>query len=284
MVRATGSVRLVIDVVARGASGRDGVTIKVEPGSSASGSKPLGEGKTFGPVPTQPTPSSPPTGPSSVPSPAGTLPGAADPAMPVPDTASPTPVHPIKSVGVHTPAPAVQSEPTPAPSVEKRETWATSYPARLGGAGGWETWRFLPARGLNRYYPSGPWTITVTAVSRDGASVTEHATFNLRKETRLTVERARKIKDTRAVRLRGELTRVDPQGFGSYAPFGGQRLEVLYRESSGSSWEKVSTATTRGSGRFAKRVSGRAKGYWRVRFPGTDHYATDQTTPWRIGR
>lgn len=283
VVRATGSVRLVIDVVARGASGRDGVTIKVEPGSppkSAAHVEPVDGGKTFGPVPVEPpTPrASASSTPSAVPSstPAAVL-SPAPSAVLSPVLASP-------SSGFAAPSPAFASpSATPDGSAVQDEGWSVAYPARLRGEG-WETWRFLPARGLNRYYPSGAWTITVTAADGDGRTVTERSTFYLRRETQLSSVRADKVKGARAVRLRGELSRVDPEGYRAYAPFPRQRLEVLYRAAPTASWAEVGTAVTRGSGRFMTTIQGRAKGYWRVRYPGTNHYATDLTTPWRIGR
>jgi hypothetical protein len=76
-------------------------------------------------------------------------------------------------------------------------------------ADGWETWRFLPDKRLSRFYPAGTWTVTATAHGKDGATVTEYASFQLRRDTKLSevqVERARG-----AVRLRGSLTRVDPR-------------------------------------------------------------------------
>ncbi|MFI6316007.1 hypothetical protein ACIBG8_00730 [Nonomuraea sp. NPDC050556] len=293
VVRATGSVRLVIDVVARGASGRDGVTIKVEPGSppkSAAHVEPVEGGKTFGPVPVEPpTPSATPSASPSV------SPSVSSPAVMPPVSPPPSPGAVASSPGAATPGPASPSPAfasplpsavevaSPGSSAVQDDGWSVSYPARLGGEG-WETWRFLPARGLNRYYPSGAWTITATAADADGRTVTEHSTFYLRRETQLSSVRADKVKGARAVRLRGELSRVDPEGYRAYAPFPRQRLEILYRAAQTASWTEVGTAVTRGSGRFMTTIQGRAKGYWRVRYPGTNHYATDLTTPWRIGR
>lgn len=239
VIRATGSVRLVIDVIARGAEGKGGVTIKVEPGSPRK------------------------------PRPAPTL------VSPTPSPVSPTPV-----VASPTPSPAVRADLEPQ---VVDGGWETAYPQRRG-ADNWETWRFLPARGLNRYYPTGPWTITATAKGADGQVVTDYATFRLRHETRLATVRPQKVKGARAVRLRGQLSRVDPNGATSYAPFARQPVEILYRGTSTGAWRKLGTVTTRASGKFGKSVPGLVKGFWRARYAGTDHYATDESLPWRIGR
>ncbi|MFI6503476.1 hypothetical protein [Nonomuraea typhae] len=249
VVRPTGSVRLVVDVVAKGVSGDDGVTIKVDPGTPPE------------PAPVSVTPAPSPSAPAS-PAPTPTPTPTPLPTTPIPQTPAPTPT------------------PTPSPPVEA----APAPPQRIMRAGDdWETWRFLPEKGLTRYYPSGAWTVTVTAKGPDGTSITRYAAFKLRRETRLTSIQAAKTPGTKAVRLRGVLTRVDPDGFTDYSPFGNQRMEIMYRRTPASPWETVAVATTAESGAFTKTVKGRARGEWRAHFPGSAHYAAKLSAIEQIG-
>ncbi|WP_214324067.1 hypothetical protein [Nonomuraea sediminis] len=210
VVRPSGSVRLVIDVIAKGVAGKDGVTIKVEPGAP------------------------PAQAPSATPSPS----------------------------------------PSPSPGAG----------LRLAHAGdGWETWRFLPQKGLNRFYPAGPWTITATAKGADGEVVTQYASFQLRRETRLTSVRVGKARETHGVRLSGWLNKVDPSGYSDYVPFGGQKVEILYRKEATDIWEVAGTAVTKSTGAFGRTIQDRPNGYWRIRFPGTGHYAPKYSSIRKIG-
>nr|WP_055500987.1 hypothetical protein [Nonomuraea pusilla] len=238
------SVSLVIDVVARGAQGRNGVTVTVEPGPPP------------GPV----LSSKPPVEDAPPP-----------PAPPVPAPPGPTPPRP--ATGTPAPAPGTTSAPAPV---------RTGAPAQLlprqaariaaAPAEAWETWRFLPDKRLNRFYPAGTWTVAATVRGTD-AKVTEYATFHLRRESKFTSVRAEKVQG--GVRLRGSLTRVDPQGLGTYGPFGEQRLDLLWRRTAESDWELVGRTTTDAAGAFVGRVRARPAGFWRVRFPGTGHYAAE---------
>ncbi|SPL87508.1 unnamed protein product [[Actinomadura] parvosata subsp. kistnae] len=139
----------------------------------------------------------------------------------------------------------------------------------------WQTWRFLPDKKLNRFYPAGTWTVTATAKGANGTTVTQYASFELKRESRLTAVRAEKSARAGGVRLRGSLTRVDPRGLTDYGPFAKQRLEVLWRPDESSAWQAVGEATTDAAGAFVGTVQGRTDGFWRVRFPGTGHYAAD---------
>ncbi|MBF8194324.1 hypothetical protein ITP53_53430 [Nonomuraea sp. K274] len=154
-------------------------------------------------------------------------------------------------------------------------SWAPAGAARMTGR--WETWRFLPDKRLNRYYPAGTWTIAATAKDAGGATVTEYASFQLKRDTRLsevTVERA-KGADGATVRLRGSLTRVDPRGLTDYGPFAGQPLEILWRPGNSATWERVGQAKTDAAGGFVSTIQAPAGGQWRVRYPGTGHYSSD---------
>ncbi|MCF6469935.1 hypothetical protein FAF44_16265 [Nonomuraea sp. MG754425] len=147
--------------------------------------------------------------------------------------------------------------------------------ARVKDTGGWQTWRFLPDKRLTRFYPAGTWTITATAKGANGATVTEYASFELRRETRLAGVRAERPARADGVRLRGSLTRVDPRGLTDYGPFAKQGLEILWRPDTTSEWQTVGRTTTDAAGAFVGMVLGHTDGYWRVRYPGTRHYAAD---------
>ncbi|PZG17446.1 hypothetical protein [Nonomuraea aridisoli] len=142
-------------------------------------------------------------------------------------------------------------------------------------ADGWQTWRFLPDKRLTRYYPAGTWTITATATGANGATIKEYASFELRRETKLSSVRVEKSPRAETVRVRGSLHRVDPRGLTDYGPFGRQRLELLWRPDTSSDWQKAGEATTDAAGAFVGTVKGRTSGYWRVRYSGTAHYAPD---------
>ncbi|TMR16440.1 hypothetical protein ETD86_25260 [Nonomuraea turkmeniaca] len=146
-------------------------------------------------------------------------------------------------------------------------------PAAARMADGWETWRFLPDKRLSRFYPTGIWTISATARAANGATVTEYASFQFRRETRLAEVRADQARGV--VRVRGSLTRVDPRGVTDYGPFGKQRLEILWRGNAEGAWERVGETTTDAAGVFVSTISDRTGGQWRVRYAGTGHYAPD---------
>ncbi|MDA0632877.1 hypothetical protein OUY22_05560 [Nonomuraea sp. MCN248] len=227
VVGAADSVRLVIDVVARGVRGRQGVAVRVEPGTPP------------GPVLDDERPPWPPSEDGRE-----EAPGPDRPDDPWPDDQRPGSVRAVEA--------PVASRPV---------------------ADGWQTWRFLPDKRLNRYFPTGTWTVAVTARGAGGAEVTEYASFELRRETRLSPVRAER--DGRGVRLSGRLTRLDPRGRAGYVPFRGQRVEFLWRRDASQDWERVAVAQTTGAGAFSRTVSGRDGGEWRARFPGTAHEAAD---------
>jgi hypothetical protein len=169
---------------------------------------------------------------------------------------------------------AVRSGPdAPAPGTAPGPAWE-AVPSGMRMAGGWETWRFLPDKQLTRYYPAGTWTITATAKGEDGATVTKQATFQLKRETRMSSVQAENVRGAQGVRLTGSLRRVDPRGYSDYTPFAKQEVAILWRESMSEPWERVATATTGTTGEFARTVPARAGGFWRARYAGTHHYAS----------
>jgi hypothetical protein len=89
---------------------------------------------------------------------------------------------------------------------------------------------------------------------------------------------------SRGVRLQGSLQRVDARAAESFAPFARQRVEILWRESPSSAWTRAGYATTDAKGAFAHRAPDRDGGFWRVRFPGTGHYAPDTSQIHHITR
>ncbi|MEU1881775.1 hypothetical protein ABZ470_31105 [Streptosporangium sp. NPDC020072] len=206
VVGPSGSVRVVIEVVAGGVAGPDGVTIEVEPGA----------------------------------------PDAAD------EPASPPIQEDAEDTGVTGTADG-QGASAPAPAPE------------------WEIWRFVPDKGLTRWYPTGRWTVTVTARGAGGEVVTGHTVFRLRRETRFSAVRV--AAGETGARVRGVLNRVDPQGYLDYAPFPGQPVGILHRSEPGEPWQSVASATTDAQGRFARDVPGIRDGQWRILFAGTGHYA-----------
>ncbi|MFI6390459.1 hypothetical protein [Nonomuraea sp. NPDC050540] len=306
VVGPSGSVRLVIEVVAQGVDGREGVTVKVDPGAPP-------DGVPAPPVdPVDPPPVTPPPLDPSPPLPAPTVvPSVAPSALPsavpsVAPSAVPSALPSVAPSALPSALPSVlpSAAPSALPSVAPSQVppvpaplppapglavpwqapqWQEDKAEPMRRGDGWQTWRFLPEKGLTRYYPSGTWTIVATATSPDGRSVTAYKTFKLRKETRLTSVQATKVAGTKAVRLRGVLTRVDPMGFTDYAPFGNQRMEILHRRDEKSPWKQEAVATTSELGKFGKTVLGPAKGQWRARFPGTGHYAAELSSVEHIG-
>ncbi|MEV4748454.1 hypothetical protein AB0K21_18945 [Streptosporangium sp. NPDC049248] len=217
------TVRMVIEVVARGVTGPAGVTIKVEPGAI-----PASKGTSF-PV----TASRPGGGPGR--------------------------------------GPALAPGPVPGPTVSARLAPDTAGMTWFRPGEGWETWRFAPERSLSRWYPAGPWTVSVTARGADGAEVTGHTGFLLKRLTRFGGVQV--APGGSGVRVTGALNRVDPQGHLDYAPFPGQPVAIMHRAGKGADWTKAAGATTDSHGRFTRVVEGRTGGEWRLRFEGTTHYA-----------
>ncbi|MFC4590029.1 hypothetical protein [Sphaerisporangium corydalis] len=157
-----------------------------------------------------------------------------------------------------------------------------------GAAGGsgpdWEIWRFNPPVGLTRWYPAGRWRAVATARNARGARATATATFLFRKATtfsRVRVTRAKRR--AHAVRVTGTLMRVDPTGRFDYWTFPRQRVTLQFRKHAKGRWKKVATTRTNGDGDFARRVR-RARGTWRVVYPGTRHYADVSTSARHITR
>ncbi|PZG32287.1 hypothetical protein C1I98_29585 [Spongiactinospora gelatinilytica] len=167
---------------------------------------------------------------------------------------------------------------TLAPAMPGAAIHHTAYAtARL--ASDWRTWRFLPAKALDRRYPAGRWTVTATAHGAGGEEVTARTSFWLRRETRLTSAEAVPAGGGRAgkVRVRGVLTRVDPKGLLDYAPFPEQEVVIEFRRPDGVQWTRLAIVTTDRRGRFARTVSAPSAsagtGRWRVRYTGSGRYA-----------
>lgn len=215
------AVRLVIEVVARGVTGPEGVTIKVEPGAP---------------------------------------PGSRNGSFPV--------TAPRRDSGRGPALAPGSGAPGAGPAVSAR---LAGGPALLRPGQGWETWRFAPEKSLSRWYPAGPWNVSVTARSADGAEVTGHTGFLLKRLTRFGGVEA--LRQGAGVRVTGVLNRVDPRGNLDYAPFPGQPVEIMHRAGQDAAWRKVADATTDSQGRFTRTVQGRTGGEWRLRFEGTSHYA-----------
>ncbi|MEV1242134.1 hypothetical protein ACIBO2_51025 [Nonomuraea sp. NPDC050022] len=287
VVGAGNTVRLVIDVVAKGVKGRDGVSIKVEPGSTpgATGQTPITGGSPVGAVP--PLPGTPPASATGT----GVLAPGRRSALRVTAPGGEAVVDPAQTVDAGTRpvgegwpawfgpdiwASARRPQPRPItvePALPFMPEWRT-VPVGMRMLDGWQTWRFLPDKVLTRFYPSGTWTITATATGEDGQSVTRDQTFQLKRETKMSSVRAEKVNGADSVRLRGSLTRVDPRGYEDYAPFADQQVEILWRAEAEDTWERVAIATTGETGDFGRTVRGRNGGYWRARYLGTDHYAS----------
>ncbi|GAA5067405.1 hypothetical protein GCM10023259_061820 [Thermocatellispora tengchongensis] len=156
-------------------------------------------------------------------------------------------------------------------------------PSELGEE--WQTWRFLPTRGLDRWYPAGRWTVTAVARNADGQTVTSVMVFWLKRETMfsgLKVERVRDG-DRVTVRVSGLLNRVDPKGYIDYAPFPGQPVEILHRHPDGVQWTRLASATTDRYGRFERRFTGSSQGEWRVQYRGSEAYAPEVSAPRQAG-
>ncbi len=332
VVGAANSIRLVIDVVAKGVRVRDGVSVKVEPGAPP--------GPVIGPSPEPSPPASPAPRPASPPPsddsgeeswdewdewdwddrPSSDAEGSLSDTRAEPRTkrsAKPSSKRPVRpraesepstreeapgtGDGQRPPAERVETDPgrtgTDTGQAERNQAGTGSGEAvpgvqtavrreasplagspgpsstRMGG--GWQTWRFLPDKTLNRYYPAGTWTVTATARGADGTEVTAYASFQLKRESRLGGVRVTSAGD--GVRLSGSLNRVDPRGRTDYAPFARQRVDIYWRQDASATWQRVSEATTTAQGTFQRAVSGRAGGDWRVRYPGTGHYAPDSS-------
>ncbi|GGO23495.1 hypothetical protein GCM10010116_47370 [Microbispora rosea subsp. aerata] len=249
VVGPSGSVRVVVDVVARGA---DRVSVVLEPGRAPSGGgEPGGE----------PEPDVTPSPPSASPDPV-----SPEPAFP---EGSAVPV----TVPAVVPLPGLGGLASAAVPGVVGASRTGGRPARRASSGEWETWRFLPDKRLSRWYPHGPWTVTATAVNARGERVVAHAGFNLRRATE--IEGLKVVRDGDTVRVTGTLLRVDPVGKVDYRPFAGQRIEIRFRPAGSSRWKTVGEAVTRRDGWFSVRVRADGEGTWRAEYAGTSRYAAD---------
>ncbi|WP_328710352.1 hypothetical protein [Microbispora hainanensis] len=255
VVGPSGSVRLVVDVVARGA---DRVSVVLEPGRAPADGDEPGE---------EPEPDVTPSPPSGD-------------AVPVP-SASPDPmVPPGGAVPGAVPVGVPAGVPLPglgglASAVVPRMTGASrdGRPVRRMSSGEWETWRFLPDKALSRWYPHGPWTVTATAVNARGERAVAHAGFNLRRETQ--IEGLKVAREGNSVRVTGTLLRVGPGGKVDYRPFAGQRVTIRFRPEGSSRWKTVGEAVTREDGWFNAKVRADGEGSWRAEYAGTPRYAAE---------
>ncbi|NUW32162.1 hypothetical protein HTZ77_12065 [Nonomuraea sp. SMC257] len=295
------SVRMVIDVVAKDVKYRNGVTVKVEPGKPPQDATDPSTGAAPAPAPAAPAPR------PAVPAP-GT-PAQMPPAVAADDQGAPVvPVgravrpqgRPLIPARDHQPALAASSrdhsavvpgaarlaapqrdhkrraDPRDSGKGRGKRDQSVSWqptPSWMSFNGDWQTWRFLPDKGLTRNYPAGTWTVTATATGADGATTTKYSTFQLRRETKLDGVRVTPTTDGSAVRFAGSLNRLGPKGVADYAPFAEQPVDILWRPDGGSTWEEVAEVTTGEGGAFATDVAGRTGGSWRVRYEGTPRYA-----------
>ncbi|MEW9531118.1 hypothetical protein [Microbispora sp. NPDC049125] len=275
VVGPSGSVRLVVDVSARGAAR---VSVEVEPGRPDGPEQPEQPGQPGQPgQPEEPEPSAvPPEEPAAPPfqepfqqpfqeygpRPAAPAPGAPAQIPPRPGgLAGLTPSQVPRFVGT-----TLGRGGAP---------WFLPMRTTRAGAGQeWETWRFLPEKALSRWYPSGPWTVTATAWDARGGVVTARTTFALRRATSL--EGVKAVRDgDEGVRVTGTLLRVDPVGRVDYRPFPGQRVTVSYRRGGSGEWRPLGRAFTRRDGWFSTRLRAPGDGVWRAEYSGTTHYAPD---------
>ncbi|MEU6411108.1 hypothetical protein [Microbispora sp. NPDC046933] len=261
VVGPSGSVRLVVDVVARGA---DRVSVVLEPGRAPSGGDEPGEegpGK-------EPEPGATPSPPSgdAVPVPSASPDPTVSPGSAVPPAIPPAVPAAVPLPGLGGLASAAMPGVVGASPVNRR-------PARRTSSGEWETWRFLPDKPLSRWYPSGPWTVTATAVNARGERAVARVGFNLRRATE--IEGLKVARDGDAVRVTGTLLRVDPVGKVDYRPFPGQRVRICFRPAGSSRWKTVGETVTRRDGWFTARVRADGEGTWRAEYAGTSRYAAD---------
>ncbi|MEV6863181.1 hypothetical protein AB0M44_19530 [Streptosporangium subroseum] len=266
VVGPVGAVRLVVEVVARGVAGPEGVTIQVEPGvppeSSRVGTFPVSASVPVpGPRPTrvpgQPSGTRKGTVARLAGGPGSFLPGSGDTGFPGVDGGPVTSGHGSGGAGLVTSGHGGIAIET------------AKVPSRAGQD--WETWRFAPDKSLSRWYPAGRWTVTATAKGAGGTTVTGYAPFWLKRETRFGAVQA--VRKGTEVQVDGVLKRVDPQGVVDYAPFAGQPVEILHRETAQADWTPAATATSDAQGKFSRSVPDRQGGEWRIRFAGTGHYA-----------
>ncbi|MEV4218257.1 hypothetical protein [Nonomuraea sp. NPDC049725] len=312
VVGAGDSVRLVIDVVAKGVRGRDGVTVTVEPGSPPAGAErpsPPGRPRVLAPdenvteggadalPPAQAVQENPARPGTADGTSNGAADGAANSAADGADAARPggeaggpgadavrSGAEAVRSAaetvrtaaGAFRPQVVREEGAEGRPGVPVRLVWRLA-PSPMRMSGGWQTWRFLPDKELTRFYPAGTWTITATAKGAQGASVTAYETFQLRRETRLSDVAVERSRHAEGVRLHGSLKRADARGLTGLSPFGGQRVELLWRQSPSGEWAHAGYVTTDAKGSFTHTVRDRTGGFWRVRYAGTGHYAPDQS-------
>ncbi|MGI5156805.1 hypothetical protein [Microbispora sp. CA-102843] len=248
VVGPSGSVRLVVDVVARGA---DRVSVVLEPGRAPSGDdEPGGEPE-----------------PDVIPSP------PSGDAVPVPSVTPDPAVSSGSAVPAGVPLPGLGGLASAAMPGMMGASRAGGRPARRISSGEWETWRFFPDKPLSRWYPSGPWTVTATAVNARGERAVARVGFNLRRATE--IEGLKVVRDGDGVRVTGTLIRVDPLGKVDYRPFAGQRVRICFRPAGSSRWKTVGEAVTRRDGWFTARVRVDGEGAWRAEYAGTSRYAAD---------
>jgi hypothetical protein len=310
VVGPVGTVRLVVEVVARGVAGPEGVTIQVEPGvppeSSRVGAFPV---SASGAVSASVPGAVPAPRPTRVPGrPSGTRKGTAARLAGGPGpfltgsgyTGFPgmdggpitlgqgsdgadlvTSVHALDGAGLVTSGQGSEGAGLimsghgsgDARLITPGRGGAAIETAKTSSRAGqdWETWRFAPDKSLSRWYPAGRWTVTATAKGAGGTTVTGYAPFWLKRETRFGAVQA--VRKGTEVQVDGVLKRVDPRGVVDYVPFAGQPVEILHRETAQAAWTTAATATSDAQGKFSRSVPDRQGGEWRIRFAGTGHYA-----------
>jgi hypothetical protein len=276
VVGPSGSVKVVIEVVARGATA---VSVVLEPGRIG----PMNSGGPKAPAAPEVRPPAAPVTPATggIPAPAqppvqapAQLPALVPSQIPMQAPAQLPAQHPAAAQGAAwgTPAPR-PAGPVPASTQPALRAVPMSTPSALRSRSEWETWLFLPEKPLSRWYPSGQWTVTATARDAAGGVVTSRSVFFLKRET--TLEGVNVVRHDGDVRITGTLLRVDPLGQVDYRPFAGQSVALRFRPAGSRTWRTMGTAVTNKDGWFTGRLNAQGDGLWRAEYAGTGHYAGD---------
>ena len=178
VVGPVGAVRLVVEVVARGVAGPEGVTIQVEPGVPPEPSR----------VGTFPVSASGSVS-ASVP---GGSPDRGRPACPARSPGRGRARRPVaggpgslRSPGSgDTGFPGVDGGPIPSSDMATGQVAERAARVLSRAGQDWETWRFAPDKSLSRWYRAGTWTVAATAREASGTTVTGYTPFWLKRETR----------------------------------------------------------------------------------------------------
>lgn len=121
---------------------------------------------------------------------------------------------------------------------------------------------------LYNWESAGAWTVDVTALDADFNDTKKSKTFQVRRATYFAGFNASpsKVRRGKAISVAGQLRGLN--NYGEYVPFRGQKVTIYFKKKGTQKWVRYAVVTTAKNGKFAKRFSAKASGWWIAGYAG----------------